>query len=224
MSYLLPTPAITALPITGRDERFPVRRIYCIGRNYADHAKEMGAVPEKGTPIFFLKPADAIVTGNVVRYPPATSNLHHEVELVLALGSSGAAVSVDEAPGLIAGYAVGLDLTRRDLQTAAKAKGNPWDTGKSFDDCAPIGALTLGRPAPDARLALSVNGVVKQSESIAAMLWSSAEIISLLSDLYTLMPGDLIFTGTPAGVGPLARGDRLVATVDGAAEYRAQIV
>ncbi len=220
---MFPIPSPPTLAIDGRTERFPVRRMYCIGRNYADHAKEMGAVPDKGSPIFFLKPADAIVTGDRVRYPPGTNNLHHEVEMVLALGRSGANVPLAEAPALIAGFAVGLDLTRRDLQTAAKAKGNPWDTGKSFDDCAPIGALTLGLPSPDARLTLSVNDVIRQSESIAAMLWSSAEIIALLSELYTLMPGDLIFTGTPAGVGPLLRGDHVVATLVGAADYRATI-
>jgi fumarylpyruvate hydrolase len=225
MSTLFSPAAAPTLPIVGLSERFPVRRVYCIGRNYAEHAKEMGAAPDKGTPIFFLKPADGIVSdGRDARYPPATSNLHHEVELVLALGQGGSQLSPDTALSLVFGYAVGLDLTRRDLQTAAKAKGNPWDTGKSFDDCAPIGAIVPGLPGADARLRLTVNGALRQDATIADMLWSSAEILSLLSELYTLAPGDLIFTGTPAGVSALARGDRLIASLDGAPELHCRIV
>jgi fumarylpyruvate hydrolase len=212
MPYLFPAPPPPSVPIAGLTQRFPVHRIYCIGRNYAEHAKEMGNLPEKGVPVFFMKPADAVVAdGRDPRFPPATGNLHHEVELVAALSSGGRDIAVADALACVYGYAIGVDLTRRDLQAAAKAKGNPWDTAKGFDDSAPIGAITAvtAQHPVDERIELWVNGDLRQSASIADMLWPMAEIIHELSRLYLLQPGDLIFTGTPAGVGPLQRGDRV---------------
>ena len=218
MQYIIAAPPIPTLPIAGRAERFPVHRIYCIGRNYAEHAKEMGAAPEKGTPVFFMKPADAVVSdGRDPRFPPATSNLHFEVEMVAALHSGGRDIAVADALQHVYGYAVGVDLTRRDLQAAAKAKGNPWDTAKGFDDSAPVSALVPaeGRHPGAERLQLAVNGVPKQDTSVADMLWPLPEIIAELSRLYELRAGDLIFTGTPAGVGPLQPADRVRCSLDG---------
>jgi fumarylpyruvate hydrolase len=218
MRYLFPAPPIPSVPIAGRPERFPVHRIYCIGRNYAEHAKEMGSVPEKGVPVFFMKPADAVVAdGRDPRFPPATGNLHHEVELVAALSSGGRDIAVADALACVYGYAIGVDLTRRDLQAAAKAKGNPWDTAKGFDDSAPIGSIrpVSGRHPVDERVELWVNDVLRQSASIADMLWPVAEVISELSRLYELQAGDLIFTGTPAGVGPLLPDDRVRCALTG---------
>ncbi len=216
--YVFAAPPIPSVPIAGRAERFPVHRIYCIGRNYAEHAKEMGAVPEKGTPVFFMKPADAVVTdGRDPRFPPATSNLHFEVEMVAALHSGGRDIAVADALTHVYGYAVGVDLTRRDLQAAAKAKGNPWDTAKGFDDSAPVSPLVPadGRHPVAVRLRLAVNGDPKQDTSVADMLWPLPEIIAELSKLYELQAGDLIFTGTPAGVGPLQPSDRVQCSLDG---------
>ena len=202
---------------------FPVRRIYCVGRNFADHAREMGAaVPaskaERGTPVFFMKPADAIVTGGVVPYPPATSDLHHEVELVVALGHDAPAgpLPVEAASALVFGYGVGLDLTRRDLQAAAKAKGLPWDTGKGFDHSAPVSALMpaaeLG--ALDALpITLDVNGERRQASTLDQLIWDVREILHELSKLYALRAGDLVFMGTPAGVAALQPGDRFDARI-----------
>lgn len=218
MPFLFPAPPTPSVPIAGRPERFAVHRIYCIGRNYAEHAKEMGAVPEKGTPVFFMKPADAVVAdGRNPRFPQATSNLHHEVELVVALASGGREIAVDEALTHVYGYSVGVDLTRRDLQAAAKAKGNPWDVAKGFDDSAPIAAIVPcgGRHPQAERIELRVNGEQRQSASIADMLWPVAEIIHELSRLFELRAGDLIYTGTPAGVGQLQPGDRVHCSLDG---------
>ncbi len=218
MPYLFPASPIPSVPIAGLTQRFPVHRIYCIGRNYAEHAKEMGNLPEKGTPVFFMKPADAVVTdGRDPRFPPATSNLHHEVELVAALSRGGRDIAVADALACVYGYAIGVDLTRRDLQAAAKAKGNPWDTAKGFDDSAPIGAIqaAAGRHPVDEHVELWVNGDLRQSASIADMLWPLAEIIHELSRLYELKAGDLIFTGTPAGVGPLQPDDRVRCALGG---------
>ena len=218
MPYLFPAPPIPSVPIAGLGERFPVHRIYCIGRNYAEHAKEMGNLPEKGTPVFFMKPADAVVAdGRDPRFPPATANLHFEVELVVALASGGRDIAVADALACVYGYAIGVDLTRRDLQAAAKAKGNPWDTAKGFDDSAPIAPIVpaAGRHPEDERLELWVNEVPRQSASVADMLWPVAEIISELSRLYTLTAGDLIFTGTPAGVGQLQPADRVRCSLAG---------
>ena len=221
MSYAITPPAVPSLPIIGSDQRFPVRRIFCIGRNYAEHAREMGATVDKDTPLFFCKPADAVVTdGADVPYPQATHDLHHEVELVVALGSGGRDVPADQAAALIWGYGVGLDLTRRDLQAVAKAKSHPWDVAKAFDHSAPMSAL---RPASqvkldaDTTLTLSINGELRQQGRLGDMVHGVAEVIAILSTLFELKAGDLIFTGTPAGVSALQRGDRFHAEVAGVA-------
>ena len=206
MTDWLFTPAPTvSLPIVGRTDRFPVRRILCVGQNYAAHAREMGQA--RAEPFFFTKPADAVVVeGSDPVFPTATANLHHEVELVCAIG----------ADGEIAGWAVGCDLTRRDLQAAAKEKGRPWDAAKGFDQSAPCGALTLGAlPDPDAPIALSVNSETRQSGRLDDMVWNPAEILAKARELWDVRPGDLIFTGTPEGVGPLQPGDRVEATIGG---------
>ena len=208
MTNFLFTPAPTvSLPIVGDDRRFPVRRILCVGQNYAAHAREMGNDPTRQAPFFFSKPADAIVTdGGDPAYPSATSNLHYEVELVAAIGEGGT----------IAGWAVGVDLTRRDLQAEAKSKGRPWDAGKAFDQSAPCGALALGAlPDPAGAIAITVNGETKQSSTLAEMIWNPAEIVAKAGELWALRPGDLIFTGTPEGVGPLVVGDVVEATIAG---------
>ncbi|MCC5997398.1 MAG: fumarylacetoacetate hydrolase family protein [Oceanicaulis sp.] len=190
---------------------FPVRRIYCVGRNYADHAREMGADPSREAPFFFSKPRDALVTGETVPYPPATRDLHHEVELVLAIGRGGARLTAEQAEACIWGAAVGIDLTRRDLQAESKKAGRPWDTAKGFDASAPMGAIRPG-PAPQSgAITLAVNGRQRQSGDLADMIWSGPEIIAHLSRLFTLAPGDLVFTGTPAGVAAVSPGDVLEA-------------
>jgi fumarylpyruvate hydrolase len=212
--------------IAGSDARFPVRRIFCIGRNYAEHAAEMGASVDRGNPVFFCKPADAIVGDGVVPYPQATQDLHHEVEMVVALHSGGTDIVEADALTHVFGYAVGLDLTRRDLQAAAKAKGLPWDTAKAFDHSAPLSAIRLaaeiGHPQR-AALTLEVNGEVRQQSDIAQMIFSVPEILARLSRLFELKAGDLVFTGTPAGVGPLVRGDVFAARLQGVAELRGRI-
>lgn len=207
-------PTVT-LPVTGRPERFPVRRIFCVGRNYADHAREMGGEPEKEPPFFFTKPADAVVeSGSRIPYPPATTNLHHEAELVLAIGKAGAMVSEADALAMIWGHAAGNDLTRRDLQAEAKSHRRPWDMAKAFDKSAVMGAIRPGQ-MPDATLRCIVNGALRQEARLSDMIWSPAAIIAALSQLVSLSPGDLIFTGTPAGVGPLNRGDTCKVEIDG---------
>ena len=200
----LPSPT-PSLPISGRSERFPIRRILCVGQNYAAHAREMGQA--RAEPFFFTKPADAVVVdGADPVFPTATANLHHEVELVCAIGADGA----------IAGWAVGCDLTRRDLQAAAKEKGRPWDAAKGFDQSAPCGALTLGAlPDAAAPIALSVNGEARQSGRLDDMVWNPVEILAKARELWDVRPGYLIFTGTPEGVGPLQPGDRVEATIGG---------
>lgn len=230
MNHPIATPAIPSLAIAGSSARFPVRRIYCIGRNYADHAKEMGAAVERGTPMFFMKPADAIVAdegaGVIVPYPSATQDLHHEVEMIVALGRGGRDIAVEQALDCVFGYGVGLDLTRRDLQAAAKAKGHPWDAAKGFDHSAPVSALLpverSGHPTA-AQLTLDVNGERRQQADIGDMIFDVASIIHALSKLWTLAPGDLIFTGTPAGVAALARGDRFRAELAGIASLNGTI-
>ncbi len=208
------------------DARFPVRRIYCVGRNFADHAREMGAAApaskaDRGTPIFFLKPADALVNDGIVPYPPGTADLQHEVELVVALGRDAPAgvLSRDDADALVLGYGIGLDLTRRDLQAAAKAKGLPWDTGKSFDACAVAGDLWTKEKVGDLGalgLSLHVNGEPRQQGRFTDLIWDVPDILVELSRLYALKAGDLIYMGTPAGVAPLQPGDRFIATMEGA--------
>lgn len=212
----LPSVTLPTLAISGSDERFPVRRIYCVGQNYADHAREMGSDPDRQEPFFFGKPADAIVPGGTrIRYPSRTQDLHHEVELVVALAEGGSDISVADAASLIFGYAVGIDLTRRDLQAAAKKAGRPWDMAKGFDQSAPVGPLRIGMPPANGRIALTVNGEQRQSGDLAQMIWNVAEIIAELSRYVALKGGDLIFTGTPAGVGPIGSGDSVVARLDG---------
>ena len=233
MNLVFPPHPVATLPIAGSDQRFPVRRVFCVGRNYADHAREMGAIDQaegREPPFFFTKPGDAVVGGDgqiSVAYPPLTRNLHHEVEMVVALGAGGANVAVDAARGLIFGYAVGLDLTRRDMQAKAKEKSHPWDMSKGFDQSAVVGAISpvmaSGHPA-SGRIWLTVNGQLRQDGDLSAMLWKVEEIIANLSTLVRLEAGDLIYTGTPAGVGPLVRGDVLEAGVDGVGPLRARIV
>ncbi|MBS0315127.1 MAG: fumarylacetoacetate hydrolase family protein [Proteobacteria bacterium] len=212
----LPAVTVPTIAIEGSTDRFPVRRIYCVGQNYAAHAREMGANPDRQAPFFFSKPADAVVPGGgVLPFPPRTNDLHHEVELVLALGAGGSDVGVDDAGRLIFGCAVGVDLTRRDLQAEAKAAGRPWDMAKGFDRSAPIGALARGQPPASAAISLSVNGAARQAGKLSDMIWSPAEIIAALSSYVTLAPGDLIFTGTPSGVGRLLPGDNIEASIEG---------
>jgi 2-keto-4-pentenoate hydratase/2-oxohepta-3-ene-1,7-dioic acid hydratase in catechol pathway len=227
----------TRIPVRGEgvaaDATFPVRRVYCVGRNFAEHAREMGAaVPtssaDRGRPVFFLKPTDALELGEAVPYPPGTNDLHHEVELVVAIGRDAPAgeLAVDAASALIYGYAVGLDLTRRDLQSQAKAKGLPWDTGKSFDHAAPISAIVpvadVG-PLGSRGLSLEVNGEVRQQGSLDDLVWNVPEILHELSRLYALRAGDLVYMGTPSGVGPLQPGDRYRAVLEGVAELHGHI-
>jgi len=215
--YVFVPPPIPSVEIAGSRQRFPVHRIYCVGRNYADHVKEMGS-DAKEPPVFFTKPADAVVANGVaVRYPPRSENFHYEVELVIAIGGSGRNIAAAQARDHVFGYAVGNDLTRRDLQGAAKKKGAPWDTGKAFDASAPIGAI---RPASLGHVErgsiwLKVNGETKQQSDISEMIWSVPEIIAELSTLFELRAGDLIYTGTPAGVGPLKVGDKIECHIDG---------
>jgi len=228
MNYAITPSPTVSLPISGSEQRFPIRRIFCIGRNYADHAREMGATVDKETPMFFCKPADAVVTdGGPVPYPQATADLHHEVEMVLALGSGGKDIAADQAQALIWGYGVGLDLTRRDLQAVAKAKSHPWDVAKAFDHSAPVSALVPAAQAkPDAStlLRLTVNGSVRQQAPLGEMVHNVGEIIAALSRLFELKAGDLIFTGTPAGVAALQRGDSFHAELEGIATLEGKVV
>jgi fumarylpyruvate hydrolase len=217
------------LPIAGSDERFPIRRAYCVGRNYGDHAREMGADPDREPPFFFSKPTDAVyaideglplddVEPGHVPYPPVTSQLHHEVELVVAIGVGGKDISPDTALGHVWGYALGLDLTRRDIQDVAKQMRRPWDMAKGFDASGPISAIVpaaqIGHPETG-RIYLEVNGELRQQGDLADQIWSVPEVIAALSQTITLKPGDLIFTGTPAGIAALAQGDVVTAGIDG---------
>lgn len=209
--FVIDPPTVPSIAVEGGG-RFPVRRIFCVGKNYAEHVREMGADPRESPPVFFTKPSDAVVeSGAVIPYPFGTDNLHYEGELVLALKAGGREiVSAQEAERLIFGYAAGCDLTRRDLQAAAKHAGAPWDAAKAFDRSAPIAAIARRQDCPlgaDARLILSVNGDIRQDAALSEMIWSPAEVLMALSRLFELRPGDLVFTGTPAGVGPLAPGD-----------------
>ena len=228
MQYVVPAPVQPSLPIIGSDQRFPIRRVFCIGRNYAEHAREMGASVDASAPMFFCKPADAVVAdGADVPYPWATQELHHEVEMVVALKAGGRDIHVDRAAGLVFGYGVGLDLTRRDLQAQAKAKGHPWDVAKAFDHSAPVSALRLAAQAhvdADTVLRLRVNGELRQQARLGDMIHDVPHIIAALSQLFELKPGDLVFTGTPAGVAALQRGDRFHAELAGIAELAGQIV
>jgi fumarylpyruvate hydrolase len=209
------TPTIA---IAGSDERFPVRRIFCVGQNYADHAREMGSDPDRQSPFFFTKPADAVVaSGQTLPFPSRTDDLHHEVELVVALGAGGTNIDPADAEALIFGHAVGLDLTRRDMQAVAKKAGRPWDMAKGFDQSAPIGALTPGAPPASGHIALTIDGDTRQSGDLSHMIWSVAEIVAELSTYVTLAAGDLIFTGTPSGVGPIRAGEAVHGSIEGLA-------
>lgn len=218
MSFVFPPPQPASVAIAGDAARFPVRRIFCVGRNYEAHAREMGKDPTREAPFFFTKPADAVVDDGVtVPYPPLTSNLHHEAELVLAIGKAGFDIAGDDAWDHIWGYAVGNDLTRRDLQFEARDKGRPWDWGKSFDNsavCGPVHrAAGIGR-LEKGSIRLSVNGTVRQDADLSDLIWSVPEIIAILSTSMRLQPGDLVYTGTPAGVGALVPGDVCVVEIE----------
>jgi fumarylpyruvate hydrolase len=218
MDYAFTPAPIAALPVVA-GKPFPIRRIFCVGRNYADHAREMGSDPVREAPFFFMKPADAILSGSsMLPYPPATADLHHEVEMVVALGHGGANIPLAQATDCIFGYAVGLDMTRRDMQAVAKSKGQPWDMSKGFDHSAPVSAITQKSDSgilSSGSIQLKVNGTIRQSGDLADMIWSVPEVIHQLSQLVQLQAGDLIFTGTPAGVGPVVKGDKLEAEVAG---------
>ena len=216
--YVFPPPPMPSLPVTGRDEVIPIRRIYCVGRNYAAHAVEMGSDPDREPPFFFAKPADAIVAGGgKIPYPPLTEDLQHEMELVVVLGSGGHDIPVEQALDHVFGYAAGLDMTRRDLQAEAKKTGRPWDMGKGFDysaPCSPVRpASEIGHPAEGA-IWLKVNGATRQSGDLNQQIWKVEEAIAYLSRFVALAAGDLIFTGTPAGVGRVVHGDRLEGHID----------
>lgn len=213
-AFAVPIRPQPTVPVQGSDRPFPVRRILCVGRNYAAHAREMGA-DGRDPPFFFSKPADAVVPpGADAPYPTATSDLHHEIELVVAIGEGGS----------IFGFAVGVDLTRRDLQNGFKAKGQPWDAAKGFDASAPISAIVPGATVPAGRIALSVNGVVRQHGEIADMIWSVKEVLIEAGKLWKLEAGDLVFTGTPEGVGPIARGDLVEGSVEGVGSLSFRVV
>lgn len=227
MTLVFDAEAQPLVPVADGSQQFPVRRIYCVGQNYGDHVKEMGGDPKKNSPVFFSKPANAIVINNEsVNYPLGTDNLHYEVELVVALGSGGSKISVESAEQCVFGYAVGIDFTRRDLQAAAKAGGKPWDAAKGFDQSAPISAITpiAGTHPTEGRIWLSVNDEMKQDGDIADMIWSVPEIIAELSKLFELKAGDLIFTGTPSGVSAVVAGDAIKAGIADVGEIEFQLV
>ena len=224
--FVVPRPAQVSVPVAGGG-LFPVRRIYCVGRNYAEHAREMGNDP-KDPPFFFAKPADALVIGGAgVPYPPRTRDLHHEIELVVAIGRDGFGIEVEDALAHVYGYAAGIDLTRRDLQAEAKKAGRPWEMAKAFDHSAPIGEIVpaekIGHPETGA-IMLAVNGAERQRGDLADQIWKVAEAISYLSQFVALKAGDLVFTGTPAGVGAVVAGDVIEGRIEGIGTVRTQIV
>lgn len=231
MQYVIETPQQASVPVVGSDALFPVHRIYCVGRNYVEHAQEMGHSGREA-PFFFMKPADAVLpvaanTTGEMPYPSLSIDLHHEIELVVAIGVGGSNIAAADALNHVWGYAVGLDMTRRDLQAEAKKLGRPWSTGKGFDYSAPIGAIVPKSDAGDVgatTISLSVNGAVRQSSSTDKLIWNLAETISILSTYYALQPGDLIFSGTPAGVAAVERGDLLVGAIGGLGELKVKIV
>jgi len=230
MSYVFNPPAVPSVPVQGRGERFPIHRVYCVGRNYVEHAKEMGFTGRE-PPFFFLKPADAIVpiaageTGSIP-YPSLTKDLHHEIELVVAIGTGGRNIKAADAHKHIYGYAIGLDMTRRDLQGEMKKQGRPWDIGKGFDQSGPIGPITPAAQAGDvskAEIWLQVNGKDRQRSDVSKLIWNIGETIEHLSAAWELAPGDLIFSGTPEGVAAVVSGDTLVGGVGGHGELRVRI-
>ncbi|MBP0628325.1 fumarylacetoacetate hydrolase family protein [Cupriavidus sp. AcVe19-1a] len=232
MSYVFTPPATVAIPVAGSDDQFAVRRVYCVGRNYAAHAREMGFDPDREPPFFFCKPADAIVpvqagTTLDLPYPAQTQNYHYEAELVAVIGKGGSDIPVEQALEHVWGYAVGLDMTRRDLQMKMREMGRPWEIGKAFDASAPVGpihrASDIGHPQ-QAGLWLTVNGETRQRSTVAHLIWSVAETVAYLSQFFRLEPGDVIFTGTPEGVGAVKAGDTMVTGVDGLGEVTVRVV
>ncbi|MAS03909.1 MAG: fumarylacetoacetate hydrolase [Ahrensia sp.] len=227
MTYVFPPAPIPTVAVDGSEERVPVRRIFCVGRNYAAHAREMGKDPDREPPFFFTKPADAVVMdGETVAYPPETENFHYEAELVVVIGKAGRNIAEADSLSHVWGYAIGNDLTRRDLQLAARDKGRPWDFGKAFDRSAVVGpvhpAEKVGHPDKGS-IKLTVNGEVKQDADLSELIWSVPEVVSILSHSIALQPGDLIMTGTPAGVGPLAVGDKCTVAIEGLGEITTTI-
>lgn len=227
VEYAFPAPPLSSVPVAGAHVAFPVHRIYCVGRNYAAHAREMGFDPDREPPFFFCKPADAVVEdGATIPYSLATDALEHEIELVVAIGRTGKDIARDVALEHVYGYATGVDLTRRDLQLAARDKGRPWDTGKAFDQSAPLSAIRrasdIGHPASGA-IWLKVNEETRQNADLNQLIWPVADVIAQLSQLFVLQPGDLVFTGTPAGVGPVRPGDRVRGGIAGVGEVSIQI-
>jgi fumarylpyruvate hydrolase len=227
LGYVVSPPAVISLPIRASEDRFPVRRIYCVGRNYAAHAVEMGHDPDREPPFFFQKNPDNLVLDGRFPYPPRSHDVHHEIELVAALKDGGRDIAPEHAQAHVFGYAVGIDMTRRDLQAGAKAMGRPWEVGKAFEHSALCGELvpacTIGHPDRGA-IWLDVNGKRRQEGDLAQLIWKVPEVIAELSKLFTLAPGDLIMTGTPAGVGPVVRGDIMSGCIDGVGEIRVEVV
>lgn len=225
--FVIPAPPAPSLPVRDSSDRFPVRRIFCVGRNYADHAREMGHDPEREPPFFFTKPADALLTdGAPLPYPPSTGDLHFEAELVVALGAGGRDIAADDAQRLIWGHAAGNDMTRRDLQAEAKRMGRPWDMSKGFDHSAVCGTLRrseVGGQMDRGQITLAVDGQMRQQACLSQMIWPVPEIIAHLSRLVRLAPGDLIFTGTPAGVGPVRRGETMTVRIEGLDDLVTQV-
>ncbi|MFJ2992367.1 fumarylacetoacetate hydrolase family protein [Pandoraea sp. NPDC087047] len=232
MSFVFTPPATVAIPIVGSHDQFAVRRVYCVGRNYAAHAREMGFDPDREPPFFFCKPADAVLPvayGETLalKYPAQTSNYHYEAELVAAIGKAGSDIALDEALSHVWGYAVGLDMTRRDLQMKMREMGRPWEIGKAFDASAPIGPIhpvsSVGH-IEKAAISLTVDGEQKQKSDVTHLIWSVAETVSYLSQFFRLEPGDLIYTGTPEGVGPVKPGETMVTAVEGLGEITVRVV
>lgn len=229
--YVFAAPPVVAIPVVGQNQKFPVRRVFCVGRNYAEHAKEMGFTGRED-PFFFCKPADALVvipdgSEGKMHYPSKTSNLHYEMELVVALGSGGKDITVEQAESHIFGYALGLDMTRRDLQGEAKKQGRPWEVGKAFDEAGPIGPIHPVQKTGilnAGQISLEVNGVVKQDSNLDQLIWNIPESISYLSGLFELKAGDLIFTGTPEGVGAVIAGDKMVGKFAGLGELKVAVI
>ena len=228
MNYVINPPEQASLAVAGDEQRFPVRRVFCVGRNYGDHAREMGHDPDREPPFFFCKPADAVCDiGATWPYPPLTGNLHHEVELVVMISRQGENIPAAQANDFIYGYAIGLDMTRRDLQGEAKKLGRPWDWGKGFDfsaPCGPVHKLSETGLVESGSIWLKVNDELKQSGDISDLIWSIPEVISIMSQSVILKPGDVIMTGTPAGVGPVSRGDTIRAGIDGLGEIKSKVV
>ena len=226
-AYAIAPPAQVSLPVEGREDVFPVGRIFCIGRNYAEHAREMGHDPDREPPFFFMKPATSVSLSGEFPYPPGTSDVHHEMEMIVALAKGGRDIAEADALAHVFGYGVGLDMTRRDLQGEAKKLGRPWEIGKAFDYAAPCSGLRavsdMGHPVAKARLTLDVNGERRQDSTIDKMIWNVPETISYISRYFELLPGDLIMTGTPEGVAAVVKGDRLVGEVEGVGKLEVNV-